>query len=118
MDDTVSIEYCYIPEYIKLGKQVRRRERLDSFLNNWGKILFWVVIIGGLIVWTTYSNHQRQVKSNKRSETNYQQYSNDSNSSKSGIYDAEYCPITTCNDGSCSSSMGRGACSHHGGVAY
>lgn len=28
------------------------------------------------------------------------------------------CPITTCSDGWCSSSTGRGTCSHHGGVAY
>lgn len=28
------------------------------------------------------------------------------------------CPITTCNDGTCSSSTGRGTCSWHGGVAY
>lgn len=28
------------------------------------------------------------------------------------------CPITTCNDGSCSSSTGRGTCSWHGGIAY
>jgi hypothetical protein len=29
---------------------------------------------------------------------------------------AANCPITTCNDGSCSSSTGRGTCSHHDGV--
>lgn len=28
------------------------------------------------------------------------------------------CPVTTCNDGSCSSSTGRGTCSWHGGVAH
>ena len=28
------------------------------------------------------------------------------------------CPITTCNDSTCSSSTGRGTCSHHGGVRY
>lgn len=34
------------------------------------------------------------------------------------VYDeVEECPITTCNDGSCSSSTGRGTCSWHGGVA-
>lgn len=27
------------------------------------------------------------------------------------------CPITTCADGSCSSSTGRGTCSYHGGEA-
>lgn len=31
---------------------------------------------------------------------------------------ASGCPITTCNDGWCSSSTGRGTCSWHGGVAY
>lgn len=46
LDDTVSIEYYYIPEYIKLGKQVRRRERLDSFLNNWQN-----TILGGYYRW-------------------------------------------------------------------
>lgn len=28
------------------------------------------------------------------------------------------CPVTTCNDGSCSSSVGRGTCSWHGGVDH
>lgn len=28
------------------------------------------------------------------------------------------CPITTCNDGTCSSSTGRGTCSWHDGIAY
>lgn len=28
------------------------------------------------------------------------------------------CPITTCRDGSCSQSTGRGTCSWHGGIAY
>lgn len=28
------------------------------------------------------------------------------------------CPVTTCNDGSCSYSTGRGTCSWHGGIAY
>jgi hypothetical protein len=28
------------------------------------------------------------------------------------------CPITTCADGWCSSSTGRGSCSWHGGIAY
>ena len=31
--------------------------------------------------------------------------------------DQGQCPITTCNDGSCSSSTGSGTCSWHGGVA-
>ena len=31
--------------------------------------------------------------------------------------DYSECPITTCNDGTCSSSTGRGTCSWHGGVA-
>lgn len=30
----------------------------------------------------------------------------------------EACPITTCNDSTCSQSTGRGTCSWHGGVAY
>ena len=38
------------------------------------------------------------------------------NSSGSGIYQAEACVITTCADGSCSTSTGRGTCSHHGGI--
>ena len=33
------------------------------------------------------------------------------------VYNYSQCPITTCNDGSCSSSTGRGTCSWHGGVA-
>lgn len=28
------------------------------------------------------------------------------------------CPVTTCNDTSCSESVGRGTCSHHGGVDH
>lgn len=32
------------------------------------------------------------------------------------VYNDE-CPITTCNDGTCSESTGRGTCSWHGGVA-
>ena len=45
-------------------------------------------------------------------------YNNSTHSSKSGIYYSETCPITTCNDGACSSSTGRGTCSHHGGVNH
>jgi hypothetical protein len=28
------------------------------------------------------------------------------------------CPVTTCNDNTCSYSTGRGTCSWHGGIAY
>ena len=119
MDDaSVDIDYYSIPEYIKLGKQVRRRERLSSFIETWGAVLFWVVIIGGYLSWTAYSNYKNQINIEKHSESNYQRFLKSSNSSKSGIYEAESCPITTCEDGSCSSSTGRGTCSHHGGVAY
>ncbi len=31
---------------------------------------------------------------------------------------SDNCPITTCRDGSCSSSTGRGTCSWHGGVDH
>lgn len=110
-DAVVSIDYSEVPEYIRLGKQVRRKEAISSFIEGWGVVLFWVVVIGGFIGWTTYSSHQSQVKN---IESNYQRF----NSSKNGIYEAESCPITTCNDGSCSSSTGRGTCSHHGGIAY
>lgn len=118
LDSAASIDYTDIPEYIKLGKQVRRRQRFSSFLENWGTVLFWAVIIAGFIGWTMYSNHQTQVEIDKRSESSYQRFLDGSKSSKSGIYDAESCPITTCSDGSCSSSTGRGTCSYHGGIAY
>jgi hypothetical protein len=36
----------------------------------------------------------------------------------SEITHEQECPITTCNDGSCSSSTGRGTCSHHDGVRH
>lgn len=118
-DDAIaSIDYSEIPTYIKLGKQVRRRERFSSFFESWGVALFWIIIVGGLIGWGAFSHHQKQTETKVHSEASYQRPSNSHSSSKSGIYEAESCPITTCSDGSCSSSTGRGTCSHHGGIAH
>lgn len=110
-DAVASVDYIEIPEYIKLGKQVRRKEAVSSFIEHWGAVLFWVVVIGGFIGLATYNNIESQATNNESSG----RYSNPS---KSGIYEAESCPITTCNDGACSTSTGRGTCSHHGGIAY
>lgn len=117
-DDFVAcIDYDSIPEYIKLGKQVRRREKFNLFIERWSTALFYMIIIGGLVGWSIYTSYQKRIEIERRSE-NYQNTLDDSESSKSGIYNAESCPITTCRDGSCSSSTGRGTCSHHSGIAY
>lgn len=34
------------------------------------------------------------------------------------VYTSTRCVVTTCRDGSCSYSTGRGTCSWHGGIAY
>lgn len=105
-EDQHSIRYESIPEYIKAGKKVRRRRTLNAFFDEWVGVILWVAVIGGIIIWSLISNHQKAADS----QTSYR------HSSTSGIYQADTCAITTCNDGSCSTSTGRGTCSHHGGV--
>lgn len=104
-----ALHYSTLPEYIKLGKRVHRREAISDFFETWGVVLFWVVIIGGGFTWNAISNSTKQPETSSYSS---------SGSSKSGISYDDVCPITTCNDGACSSSTGRGTCSHHGGVRY
>jgi hypothetical protein len=100
------ISHGDIAEYVRLGKQVQRRESTSRFVDRWGATLFWLVVITGFVVWYFYDNHQKTEA----------EYRSSSNSSKSSIYYSDTCPITTCNDGACSKSTGRGTCSHHGGV--
>lgn len=108
-ESTDLLHYYAIPEYIKLGKKAHRREAISDFFETWGVVLFWVIIIGGGFTWNAISNGTKQPETSSYSSPH---------SSKSGISYDDVCPITTCNDGACSSSTGRGTCSHHGGVRY
>lgn len=105
-----ALHYGTMPEYIKLGKKAHRREAISKFFETWSVVLFWVVVIGGGFIWSSISNNAKGSESSS--------YSSSSHSSKSGISYDDVCPITTCNDGACSSSTGRGTCSHHGGVRH
>lgn len=107
-EDKHAIRYESIALYLKAGKKVRRQRAIKKFFDEWGTAIFWVVAIGGFAIWSFASHHH----STPAAETNY------SHSSTSGIYQADSCAITTCNDGACSTSTGRGTCSHHGGVKY
>lgn len=115
LDESIhTLRYEDLPEYIKLGKRVRRRQAVGDFFESWGTVIMWVLLIGGFLGWQAYNNHQKELEKQERINASYQQFKD----SKSSIYQAEICPITTCNDGSCSSSTGRGTCSHHGGVRH
>ena len=120
LDESIhTLRYDELTEYIKLGKQAKRRQSISDFFDDWGAAIVWVLIIGGFFGWQTYSNHQKELEKQERFNSSYQQFKNSEYSpSKSGIHQAEICPITTCNDGACSSSTGRGTCSHHGGVRH
>lgn len=103
-EENHAIRYEMIPQYLRVGKKIRRRRAVTKLFEEWGGVLVWTIIIGGIVVWAFMPKHQSS------SGTNY------SHSSTSGIYQADSCKITTCNDGACSTSTGRGTCSHHGGV--
>ena len=72
---------------------------------NWIKLV--IIVVGIIFAFGLIDNNSTDYDSKGYHE-----------SSKSGIYYSEECPITTCNDGACSSSTGRGTCSHHGGVSH
>lgn len=78
-------------------------KKIKNFLSDYGNVILYILVIFLLIGLSTNDSQT----GNHGSSTH---------SSKSGIYYSETCPITTCNDGSCSSSTGRGTCSHHGGI--
>lgn len=105
-DEQVTIRYDSIAEYLKAGKKAQRQRAVSEFLQEYGMLLIGIVIMAVIIIWSVYPHPQ------KTSE--YEDST--SHSSTSGIYQSDTCSITTCNDGSCSSSTGRGTCSHHGGV--
>lgn len=96
------LKHQYISEYINLGKKVKRQEAFSNFIKNWAVVIFWILAIASYIGYSVYKTNQENIVETKPSS--------------SGIYYSEVCAITTCNDGSCSTSTGRGTCSHHGGV--
>lgn len=107
LDETTDVlSYNELPTYLALGKKVKRRRAWNNFIDSWGAAIFWVIIIGVFIGWSSYSRHREHTQKAITSPT----------SSHSGITYEEDCPITTCDDGACSSSTGRGTCSHHGGI--
>lgn len=109
LDRDRTIQYFYVPEYIKLGKKVRRRKAISKFFDNWGVAIFWGVAILIFVGWSSFNS-----SNSDNDSTSPSSYSSDT----STIEYSDTCPITTCQDGACSSSTGRGTCSHHGGVAY
>jgi len=77
---------------------------MRKFIKDWWLTIFYIfVIIGFMYFSVNNGNSASTLKSSNHS-------------SDSGIYYSDSCPITTCNDGACSSSTGRGTCSHHGGI--
>lgn len=85
-------------------------DKLTDFLEKWTTvitIIVWAAIILVPVGWTIYNDNQKVTEEPQNAKPL---------SSKSSIYYSEVCPITTCSDGACSRSTGRGTCSHHGGV--
>ena len=76
---------------------------MKKFLSDYWLVIVYVIGIALIIGFSVSNNNNK---------------SDYGSSSKSGIYYSETCPITTCNDGACSTSTGRGTCSHHGGIRH
>ena len=104
LDESIHVlSYYLISEYLQLGKKVRRRRVWNKFFDEWGAAMFWIAVILAIIIYSVYQGNQHKTQSNYNTP------------SHSTIYQADSCPVTTCTDGSCSDSVGRGTCSHHGG---
>lgn len=82
-----------------------RSSKNNSTVADYAILAFWIAaIIFGIAYNLTNTTNN---KSHSQNQRNY---------SNSDINYSEECPITTCTDGVCSSSTGRGTCSHHGGI--
>ena len=110
-----TLNYSSIPEYIKIGKKVNRRKTKNNFFDSWGVAIFWLIAILTYFAWSGYGDYQKSSEVYQNTSTSTQGLKNDDDSRSSS---SDNCPITTCSDGSCSNSSGRGTCSHHGGVRF
>lgn len=66
----------------------------------------------------TIGSLQSQLSSNNPAEAKVVPLVNTTERITPPVTQTTTCAITTCNDGSCSSSVGRGTCSWHGGVDH